>query len=427
MKVRWVVYLCLLSACAGSARAWPRPGFRGLGFASPTGAASHAYGISPDGAVVVGEADGAVAWTDAGGLETLAGSVAWDVSAGGRFVVGQSGSPSERATRWDLLTGIADLPAAGSAKGISADGSLVVGSEKGEGGATFAFRWTRQLGTERLAHRPYSGATGVSADGSVIVGFDGSVGSGEAFRWTRATGMTGLGFLPGRSSSSTEAVSADGSTVVGWSGTRPSCEAFIWTDQTQQMQGLGVLPGQTGSWALDVSADGSAVVGGGDGPSGAFIWDPISGMRSLRGLLVGQFGLDLTGWSLGEAHAVSDDGLTLAGTGRNPEGKAEAWVASLPFAPAAAGDTDLDGDIDHLDYLALKSNYGRSDASWAEADFDADRDVDAADYIAARDNAALLPPSGPPPPSAALPEPTTLCLLAAAGAAMVAQKRRRPR
>src|SRR5947209_1349064 len=42
-----------------------------------------------------------------------------------------------------------------------------------------------------------SSATGVNADGTVVVG-TGTLSSGgsQAFRWTPATGMVGLGFLP---------------------------------------------------------------------------------------------------------------------------------------------------------------------------------------------------------------------------------------
>jgi probable HAF family extracellular repeat protein len=40
-------------------------------------------------------------------------------------------------------------------------------------------------------------ATGVSADGSVVVGNSQSANGLEAFRWTQATGMVGLGDLPG--------------------------------------------------------------------------------------------------------------------------------------------------------------------------------------------------------------------------------------
>jgi hypothetical protein len=61
----------------------------------------------------------------------------------------------------------------------------------------------------------------VSADGSTVVGTRQNASSTEAFRWTQATRVQGLGFLPapgGTSPSSTpSAVSSDGSTVVGTS------------------------------------------------------------------------------------------------------------------------------------------------------------------------------------------------------------------
>jgi len=64
-----------------------------------------------------------------------------------------------------------------------------------------------------------STATGVSADGSKVVGYsyDNSLGQPEAFVWTAATGMVGLGYIPGAvvPSSTATGVSADGSTVVG--------------------------------------------------------------------------------------------------------------------------------------------------------------------------------------------------------------------
>ena len=42
-----------------------------------------------------------------------------------------------------------------------------------------------------------SSAGGVSADGSVVVGSGTSANGYEAFRWTQATGMVGLGDLSG--------------------------------------------------------------------------------------------------------------------------------------------------------------------------------------------------------------------------------------
>ena len=46
----------------------------------------------------------------------------------------------------------------------------------------------------------YSYVSGVSADGSVVVGYSTSANGREAFRWTEAEGMVGLGDLPGGAS-----------------------------------------------------------------------------------------------------------------------------------------------------------------------------------------------------------------------------------
>jgi hypothetical protein len=54
-------------------------------------------------------------------------------------------------------------------------------------------------------------------------------------------------------------------------------------------------------------------------------------MRSLQTVLTG-LGLDLTGWTLVAAQAVSADGLTIVGYGTSPSGSSEAWVADLHTA-----------------------------------------------------------------------------------------------
>src|SRR5262245_23843786 len=60
-----------------------------------------------------------------------------------------------------------------------------------------------------------SRASGISADGSVIVGTATSAHGTEAFRWTAESGMLGLGDLPGGEfMSEATGVSADGSVVV---------------------------------------------------------------------------------------------------------------------------------------------------------------------------------------------------------------------
>jgi len=155
----------------------------------------------------------------------------------------------------------------------------------------------------------YSVAYGVSANASVIVGKSESA-SGAA-----------------------KAVSADGSVVVGYGNSASGREAaFRWT-VLGGMQGLGDLPGgELRSVAEDVSGDGSVVVGYGSSASGteAFIWDAANGMQNLKDVLVNDYSLDLTGWTLIYARGISDDGLTIVGYGINPDGYTEGWVATVP-------------------------------------------------------------------------------------------------
>jgi probable HAF family extracellular repeat protein len=131
-------------------------------------------------------------------------------------------------------------------------------------------------------------------------------------------------------------VSADGSVDVGEASSGSSFEAFRWEDGV--MVGLGDLPGgEVFSSAFAASADGSIIVGFGRTESGdeTFIWNSEDGMRRLRDVLVEDFGLDLAGWQLdsgayGRCNRISADGRTIVGTGRNPDGFEEAWIAVLP-------------------------------------------------------------------------------------------------
>src|SRR5262249_1209422 len=120
------------------------------------------------------------------------------------------------------------------------------------------------VGLGRLPGATVSTAFAVSGNGQVVAG-DNQIGTTfEAFRWTQATGMVGLGFLPGGNSSLSRGntVSADGSVVVGSSNSAAhpnDLEATRWTPTG--VAGLGFLPGRTSTQATGVSADGSVVVG----------------------------------------------------------------------------------------------------------------------------------------------------------------------
>jgi probable HAF family extracellular repeat protein len=317
-------------------------------------------------------------------------SMALAISGDGNVVVGRAESENgAEAFRWSSSTGmvgLGDLPGAdffSEARGASQDGSVIVGTGRSELGDE-PFRWTADDGMVGLGDFPDAScgfcqraANGVSADGSVVVGFASGLFNFEAFRWTAATGMVRLGTIPDAAQSLAEAVSADGTVVVGrtntegfrWSaadgmvglgdlgGTLPFAvseaygisadgnvivggardgadqdQAFRWTS-AGGMEGIGLLPGETLNAAGDASADGSVIVGIARGfftdRDTAFVWTRDAGLRSLKQVLQDDYQLDLSGWTLVAATAVSDDGQTVAGYGVGPSGFQEAWVATL--------------------------------------------------------------------------------------------------
>ena len=351
------IIACILSAsCLPIAAA----SFQGLGDLPGSNFLSIATSVSSNGAVVVGYSRAtnglqAFRWTAGSGLIGLGelpggayASFASAVSADGAVVVGGSSTAlGDEAFRWTQATGmvgLGDLPGSSFfsyATGVSGNGAVVAGySASALSGTGFeAFRWTATNGMTALGDLPggafNSRAWGISADGSTIIGESSSANSGnnlEAFRWSAATGMVGLGDLPGGVFHSIAyATSADGSVIAGYS-LPPSGvhEAFRWTAATA-VQPLGFIPCDTWSIARAVSGDGSIIVGDPQIANGGcvFIWDAPHGMRDLRQVLTGEHGLNLTGWRLDRATALSHDGTVIVGYGINPAGATEAWLADL--------------------------------------------------------------------------------------------------
>lgn len=316
-------------------RAQATPQFMGLGFL-PGMIQSRPDDVSADGSVVVGvtEDNGAIGarafrWTRDGGMVDLEADfgLASGVSADGSIVVGRGVPPGEgaaRAFRWTSADGLVWLDM-GEAFAISGDGSTIVGVDLDGEGA----RWTSGGGTEGLGEPPSAIPLDVSFDGSVAVGLIDGLPE-EVFRWTSEAGVVGLDFA-----GSARSISADGSTIVGVSHpTDDINEAFLWTIETGRID-LGFLPGPSArlsSNAADVSGDGAIVVGSsetGNFDPEAIIWDESNGMRSLEVVLEG-LGVDLGGWDLDFATAISADGKTIVGYGRNPSGGIEAWIAVIP-------------------------------------------------------------------------------------------------
>ncbi len=349
LRISSAALLILESAAANAA-----PIFLGLGML-PDAGGSEASDISADGTTVVGTSGTAFRWTLAEGMLDLGvlprgrfGSYGAGVSGDGSVVVGESsarhpGIPRldvAEAFRWTASSGMQGLGFLGdqypssAANAVSSDGQVVVGNF---GNPASAFRWDPLSGMQAIIGG--GSASDVSADGDEVVGFrhvPPSVGdpggSTEAYFWSAATGLLPLGDFPGGNfESQARAISADGSTVLGFGRTEFGYEAFRWTAATG-MVGLGDLGGGGGfSTAKDLSGDGSIVIGHGHGPLGGtrFIWDAAHGMRDLEAVFL-DFGFDFSGWDLGTLIGISEDGTAIVGSGRNPLGLNEAWIAVIP-------------------------------------------------------------------------------------------------
>lgn len=84
------------------------------------------------------------------------------------------------------------------------------------------------------------------------------------------------------------------------------------------------------------------------------------------------------------------------------------------------GDADEDGDVDHLDYMALKVNFGTGPgATWSAGDFDKDGYVTRADLLLFQQALA----NGAVP--ASVPEPAALAMLAAGALPLLRARRKR--
>src|SRR5262249_57092599 len=126
------------------------------------------------------------------------------------------------------------------------------------------------------------------ADGTVVVGqANEASGRTQAFRWTAASGMVGLGFLPGGNSSLARGVNADGTVVVGQANDASGQpQAFRWTAETR--------------------------------------------VQSVLTLLQAAKVVTMAGWQLRSANGGSADGTVSIGNGVDPLGRGQGLIARLP-------------------------------------------------------------------------------------------------
>jgi uncharacterized membrane protein len=328
--------------------------FHGLGDLPGGGFSSKANGISADGTTVVGQSSGqglqAFRWTSSTGMTTLPflpgseqiSQTATAVNADGSVIVGSDSNGTGLGVlgfRWTSSGGSVQLPngAGGLVPrhplAISYNGNTVVGGE--DFGAS-AFRWTPGGGTVEYkspngVDHPFSdtAATGISADGSHVAGTGRADFFREAFyNVPEFYGSTSI-FSLGIGASTATGISGSGDVIIGYTGNN---EAFRWT-AGDGLQTLGDLSGGTvNSRALATNGDGSKIVGTGTNATSevATIWSEDFGMINLKDYLVARGATGLTGWNLTAATGISGDGFRIVGTGFNPDGAPEAWIAIVP-------------------------------------------------------------------------------------------------
>mgnify|MGYP006266795651 FL=1 len=335
-----------------------------LPFTDETYERTRARGVNDDGSVIVGEGDNFSFGRDEAAV--------WTRQPDGRYEV-------------QLLTPEADskfgffATVNMTANAVSGDGTLVTGhGQTNEAKEPFeAFYWTAETGIVPMGNlsggpipgaqfKPsYSSGRAVNLDGSRIAGMSwsglrpGGSAAGEAFSYSVGTQtMEGLGDLQTPVFSSTaEGISRDGLVIVGQART-PQGEqvAYRWT-ASGGMIALGDLPrGEAVATAEAANADGSVIVGAGRTKRGseAFLWTEATGMVRLQDVAGIDAAMLGSGW-LETAVAISDDGLTVAGTYRSdgsitPE--RQAYLVQLRASDLAPG-PDLEAIAARVD-LQLK-------------------------------------------------------------------------
>lgn len=229
---------------------------------SSDGNASSAWGISGDGATVVG-----LAWVNAGTAHGVA---------------------------WNELEGVMDLgsinPGASTrANAVNGDGSVVVG-------------WQDFNGPWKSAvwHKDPNG--GYLPNEYILI----DAGGSPTDEYNQA--------------GECNAISADGNVIGGYGDYANDYQPWVWT-AAGGFTSLGALPNMGTGYVSDMSADGSIVVGWFDGmffgdPRKAFLWTAADGLQDLNTYAINELGIDLGNQQLYTASSISPDGRYIAGTGK---------------------------------------------------------------------------------------------------------------
>ena len=95
------------------------------------------------------------------------------------------------------------------------------------------------------------------------------------------------------------------------------------------------------------------------------------------------------------------------------------WLTHV--AKTSPGDSDLDGDVDFVDFLGLANNFGQSPSSWSQGDFDGNNEANFLDFLALANNFGNESVAD----VAAVPEPSSTLLGLVAASLLLCCRRRR--
>jgi uncharacterized membrane protein len=358
---RSIPALALTSLLAPAAAA---QSFQGIGDLPGGAAESRAHGVSHDGRTVVGASISAAGnqaayWRDGTlhALTDIAGGAVEGYASGANFdgsiIVGTGkDATTNRALRWNgpayapvQLPQVTGFTGGAVALGISNDGKTICGWSTDNQLTAYTKVSGYRIDNGVLTGLPYpvggsgsdSGTYGSpSASGNVLVGRVRT--GGIVYRgcyWVGTTLNVPPDLAGGADYSQIYAASADGNVFVGVANSSAApnyaaAEPCRWENDVPL--GLGGVPGGTAVGnALSCNRDGSIVVGDTAAAAGmrAFIWDAGSGMRELASVLSTDYGLNVTGWILTRATAITPDGSVIVGWGTNPLGETEGWIARL--------------------------------------------------------------------------------------------------
>lgn len=322
---------------------------------------SQATSVSDNGQFVGGHIDGTapgltpVIWdgTTANVLDTPSGfnegAYVNDISGDGQSAVAISPGPNGfRGIRWDSsgTPHVFDDTPFGthtSLNTINYDGTAAGGFVN----QTFfpevesdAAIWTQSGGTQNLGDLSgglrYANLIGVTNDGSQFVGFASDMLQ-RPVTWDEDNGFTVLQSVSeGSGAGSAMNIAHNGGSIVGRLEVDGTLLPAYWDDEGNAST-INLWDGYEVGEAVAVSDDGSIIIGtwretemSSENESLAFIMNAGGDAQPLQDVLMDQYDVNLDGWTLNQITDITPDGMTMVGTGLNPEGNLEAFKIVIP-------------------------------------------------------------------------------------------------